>query len=126
MSPMRTLLDAVHGRVRWMPAVSLALLCTMVPLVISAQQAQAPLALVSTAWPPFTNEAGQARFALDLVDAALGRIAFAPKTTIVSAAEFTPALTSSRFDGSAAAWKDAVREQTVLFSLPYLVNRLVL
>ena len=88
-----------------------------VPLAISAQQAQ-PLTLVSTAWPPFTNAAGQARFALDLVEAALGRIAFAPKTTIVSAAEFTAALTSSRFDGSAAAWKDAEREKTLLFSQP--------
>ena len=32
------------------------------------------LRLVSTAWSPFTNAPGQPRFALDLVDAALGRI----------------------------------------------------
>ena len=35
-------------------------------LVLSAQTA--PLKLVSTAWPPFTNAAGQPRFALDLVE----------------------------------------------------------
>jgi ABC-type amino acid transport substrate-binding protein len=122
---MRTSLDVVHGGGRWLLAASLALSCAAVPLVISAQQPQ-PLSLVSTAWPPFTNEAGQTRLALDLVEAALGRIAFAAKTTIVSAAEFTPALTSSRFDGSAAAWKDPEREQTLLFSQPYLENRLVL
>ena len=125
MGPMRTSLDVAHNRVRWVLVASLLMSCAAIPLVIVAQQPQ-PLALVSTAWPPFTNEAGQARFALDLVEAALGRIAFAPKTTIVSAAEFTPALTSSRFDGSAAAWKDAEREQALLFSQPYLENRLVL
>jgi ABC-type amino acid transport substrate-binding protein len=94
------------------------------PLAISAQPA--PLLLVSTAWPPFTNAAGEARFALDLVETALGRIALTSKTTIVSAAAFTPALVSGRFDGSAAAWKDPEREQVLLFSQPYLENRLVL
>jgi len=44
----------------------------------------------------------------------------------VPAAEFTSAATSSRFDGSGAAWKDAEREQALLFSEPYLENRLVL
>ena len=113
-----------RDRVRWMLAASLALWCAAIPLGISAQSA--PLMLVSTAWPPFTNAAGQARFALDLVEAALGRIALASRTTIVSAAEFTPALTSARFDGSAAAWKDAERDQALIFSQPYLENRLVL
>ena len=107
-----------------MLAASLALSCAAIPLVISAQSA--PLMLVSTAWPPFTNPAGQARFALDLVETALGRIALTSRTTIVSAAEFTPALTSARFDGSAAAWKDAERDQALIFSQPYLENRLVL
>ena len=85
-----------------------------------------PLSLVSTAWPPFTNEAGQPRFALDLVETALARVQIAAKTTIVSAARFTPALLSGTFDGSAAAWKDAAREKALLFSAPYLENRLVL
>ena len=33
---------------------------------------------------------------------------------------------SGKFDGSAAAWKDAEREKTLLFSQPYLENRLIL
>jgi len=103
---------------------ALVLSCGALPFIVSAQQA--PLRLVSTAWPPFTNQAGQARFALDLVEAALGRFSFTSKTEIVSAAEFTAALTSSRFDGSGAAWKDKEREQALLFSEPYLENRLVL
>ena len=105
---------------------SLLLLLGALPLVVSAQTAPAPLALVSTAWPPFTNVAGQPRFALDLVEAALGRIGLGAKTTIVSAAQFTPSLLTGAFDGSAAVWKDPERERVLLFSQPYLENRLVL
>jgi polar amino acid transport system substrate-binding protein len=105
-------------------AAIVALTCAAVPLAITAQPV--PLSLVSTAWPPFTNEPGKPRFALDLVEAALGRIQINPKTTIVSAAQFTPSLLSGRFDGSAAAWKDAERERVLVFSQPYLENRLVL
>ena len=85
-----------------------------------------PLALVSTGWTPFTNGPGQPRFALDLVEAALGRIKRTATTTIVPPAEFTTALLSGKFDGSAAAWKDAERERVLVFSQPYLENRLVL
>jgi len=93
---------------------------------LTAAVQPAPLSLVSTAWPPFTNAPGQPRFALDLVEAALGRVQITAKTTIVSAAEFTPSLLSGRYDGSAAAWKDPARERALLFSQPYLENRLVL
>ena len=93
-------------------------------LVISAQPA--PLALVSTAWPPFTNPPGQPRFALDLVEAALVRLGRTANTTIVAAADFNAALIGDRFDGSAAIWKDPERERALLFSEPYLENRLVL
>jgi polar amino acid transport system substrate-binding protein len=95
-----------------------------VSLIVSAQTTQ--LALVSTAWPPFTNVPGQPRFALDLVDAALGRISLTARTTIVSAGQFTPSLLSGQYDGSAAAWKDPERERLLIFSQPYLENRLVL
>lgn len=104
-------------------------LSAAVSLALSAQTpapAQAPLNLVSTAWPPFTNARGQPRFALDLVEAALGRIGLTSKTTIVSAAQFTPSLLTGQFDGSAAAWKDPERERVLFFSQPYLENRLVL
>ena len=102
--------------------VSLVML--MASLAGSAQTK--PLRLVSTEWPPFTNEPGQARFALDLVEAALGRIGLTSQTTIVDAAKFTPALLNGPFDGSAAVWKDPERERVLLFSQPYLENRLIL
>jgi polar amino acid transport system substrate-binding protein len=84
------------------------------------------LRLVSTAWSPFTNEPGQPRFALDLVEAGLGRVGIKTSTTIVDAAQFTSSLLGGNFDGSAAAWKDTERERTLLFSQPYLENRLIL
>jgi polar amino acid transport system substrate-binding protein len=105
---------------RWMGAA----LLFVSSVVMSAQTP--PLTLVSTAWSPFTNEPGQPRFALDLVEAALGRFGATAKTTIVSAAEFTPLLLGGPFHGSAAAWKDPARERVLIFSQPYLENRLVL
>jgi ABC-type amino acid transport substrate-binding protein len=69
---------------------------------------------------------GQPRFALDLVEAALGRIKLTANTTIVEPARFTPALLSNTFDGSGAAWKDAERERALIFSQPYLENRPIL
>ena len=96
----------------------------LLAIVLPAQSA--PLSLVSTAWPPFTNPPGEPRFALDLVESALGRIGLGATTTIVDAAAFTPALLTGPFDGSAAAWNDAERERVLVFSDPYLENRLVL
>ena len=94
-------------------------------LAVSAQTTE--LRLVSTAWSPFTNEPGQPRFALDLVEAGLRpHRGQDRRTTIVDAAQFTTSLLSGQFDGSAAAWKDAARERALLFSQPYLENRLVL
>jgi polar amino acid transport system substrate-binding protein len=84
------------------------------------------LHLVSTAWPPFTNPPGQPGFALDLVNDALKRIGTSADTTIVDDSTFTTALLSGKYDGSAAAWKDAEREKVLVFSEPYLENRLIL
>jgi polar amino acid transport system substrate-binding protein len=111
------------------PSVLAILLCSLslAPGQTPAPSTQAsPLRLVSTAWAPFTNGPGQPRFALDLVEAALGRIGMTATTTIVEPAKFTPALVGGEFDGSAAAWKDAERERVLLFSQPYLENRLIL
>jgi polar amino acid transport system substrate-binding protein len=91
--------------------------------LVSAQTR--PLRLVSTEWPPFTNQ-DEPRFALDLVEAALGRIGVTSQTVIVDAAQFTPSLISGPFDGSGAAWRDPDRDRALLFSQPYLENRLIL
>ena len=107
---------------RWSASIVFAV--AMASLAASAQTKQ--LRLVSTAWPPFTNESPQQRFALDLVEAALGRFGISSQTTIVDAAQFTALLVKGPYDGSAAAWKDPERERALLFSQPYLENRLIL
>jgi ABC-type amino acid transport substrate-binding protein len=116
--------DAPIGFARWTRAFILVLACPALWLTAAAQPA--PLRLVSTAWPPFTNAPRQPRFALDVVEDALRRINLTARTTIVSASQFTPTLLSSLFDGSGAVWKDPERERALIFSQPYLENRLVL
>ena len=111
-------------RVRSTIAPLVFAVCVAVSLAVSAQTA--PLMLVSTEWPPFTNAEGKPRFALDLVESALGRISVATRTTFVAPADFTRALLSGPYDGSGAVWKDAERERVLLFSQAYLENRLVL
>jgi ABC-type amino acid transport substrate-binding protein len=93
-------------------------------LALSAQTR--PLRLLSTVWPPFTNVAGQPRFALDLVEASLDRLGIPNSTTFVDAGAVTPALLTGAYDGSAAIWKDPAREEALMFSQPYLENRLIL
>jgi polar amino acid transport system substrate-binding protein len=98
----------------------------VVALSIALSAQIVPLRLVSTAWPPFTNAAGLPRYANDLVDTALGRVGIKTNTTIVEAAAFTQALVTGAYDGTAAAWKDDEREHVLLYSQPYLENRLIL
>jgi ABC-type amino acid transport substrate-binding protein len=116
--------DVPIGLGRWTRAVVLVLSCPALWLTAAAQPA--PLRLVSTAWPPFTNPPRQPRFALDLVEDALGHINLTARTAIVSASQYTPSLLSGLFDGSAAAWRDPERDRALIFSQPYLENRLVL
>lgn len=84
------------------------------------------LRLVSTAWSPFTNVPGQPRFALDLVEEALERVGITVETVIVDDATLIPSVLSGDFDGSAALWKKAERERALIYSHPYLENRLIL
>ena len=121
---MRSLSGGARRDGLWTGLALLLLSIAAASLIVSAQASQ--LRLVSTAWPPFTNAEGQPRFALDLVEAALGRIGLRANTTIVDAAQFTTSVLGSDFDGSGAAWKDDERERVLLFSQPYLENRLIL
>src|SRR5262249_30925746 len=122
--PSMRSLDRQRRGARRIIAFVFLLSCTAIWEMVAAQTGQ--LKLVSTAWPPFTNAPKQPRFALDLVETALGRVGVSAKTAIVSAPQFTPSLLSGLFDGSAAAWKDPERERELIFSQPYLENRLVL
>jgi polar amino acid transport system substrate-binding protein len=94
--------------------------------MIAAGPQAKPLRLASTAWSPFTNDPGKARFALDLVHTALGRVGITAETTIIDEGRLTPALLNGEFDGSAALWRDDAREKALIYSRPYLENRLIL
>lgn len=113
-----------HSFLRLAAATGLLLAATLV--VAGAFSQGKDLRLVSTIWPPFTNPAGQQRFALDLVEAALDRSGVPSATTFVDNAQYTAAITTGPFDGSGAAWHDAQREKALIFSQPYLENRLIL
>ena len=86
----------------------------------------AALHLGSTPWSPFTNAPGKPRYAIDLVEAALKRLGVSAETAIVPEGTLTAALLEGRFDGSPALWRDPEREAKLVYSKPYLENRLVL
>jgi polar amino acid transport system substrate-binding protein len=116
---------ARRGAWRWRAGLFLVIIAvSAVSANTTAQTRQ--LRLASTPWPPFTNVAGQARFAIDLVQAALERIGVSADTTIVPEGSLTAALLEGRFDGSSALWRDDEREKRLLYSRPYLENRLML
>ena len=115
-----------QARLRWIRWTIGALLLPIIAIPIMAAAQGRHLQLVSTAWSPFTNAPGQARFALDLVSVALERVGITAETVIVDEARLTPSLLSGEFHGSAALWKDTERERALIYSQPYLENRLIL
>jgi len=86
----------------------------------------APLKLFADVWPPFTDVDGKPREAIDLVKGALARAAVESRVAIVTWAEGEAALRQGKFDGAPAMWKTPEREQYLLYSKPYLENRLLL
>ena len=84
------------------------------------------LKLGSDTWPPFTDTADGQRVAIELVDTALDRAGVSATTSIVDWKEVEAGIRNAKFDGSAAMWRTEKREEYLLFSEPYLENRLVL
>lgn len=103
---------------------ALLLLIMTVPTMASEHDWR--LQLVSTVWSPFTDTHGQPRFALDLVEEVLQRMGMVAETVFVDEDRLTPSLLNGEFDGSAALWKDPERERVLIYSQPYLENRLIL
>jgi polar amino acid transport system substrate-binding protein len=92
-----------------------------------AQQSVAlNLRLASTHWPPFTDEEGRPRIAIDLVTRALSRAGYASSTEIVPDDTLDEALRSGNFAGSGAMWESAERRAELVYSKPYFENKLVL
>ncbi len=111
----------IVGRLGWASLFALA--------ACSAQSAAAqgrPLRLVSDAWPPFTAAVGEPRIAIDLVTRALERSGIKTTVKIVAPGALTAALEEGPFDGTAALWRSPQREEYMLYSEPFLENRLIL
>lgn len=103
--------------------VSLFILANAAP---AADQPKA-LRLGSDVWPPFTDVDGKARVAIDLVEEALRRAGVEADSEVRT--DFGDVVASIRkgdLDGSAALWRSAEREEFLVFSKPYLENRLIL
>ncbi len=106
---------------------AIALVATGAPAQTTQTAARrASLHLGSTPWSPFTNAPGKPRYAIDLVEAALRRLDISTETTVVPEGTLTAALLEGRFHGSPALWRDPEREAKLVYSKPYLENRLVL
>lgn len=84
------------------------------------------LRLMTTTWSPFAGAPGKPRFALELVDAALERMGIGADTVVMDEERLSAALLTAAFDGSAAAWGSEAREDAMIYSQPYLENRLIL
>lgn len=83
--------------------------------------------LGSDVWPPFTDVDGKARVAIDLVEEALRRAGVEADSEVRT--DFGDVVASIRkgdLDGSGALWRSAEREEFLVFSKPYLENRLIL
>lgn len=84
------------------------------------------LKLASDVWPPFTDVETKHALALNLVTEALARAKVKGQTDILDFTEAMEGIRSGKFDGSAALWHSPERAEFLLFSEPYLENRLIL
>jgi len=97
----------------------------IIPSIYSYAQQQ-NIKLASDVFPPFTDIAGEKGFALELVKEALNRGNVQIEQTIAGFSEVMDGLNTGKYDGSAALWKTEDRENYLLYSEPYLENRLIL
>jgi polar amino acid transport system substrate-binding protein len=93
-----------------------------------AEPAALKLRLASSSWPPWVGGEGQPRVALEIVSTALARAGY---VAIHDIAPLDVVLSNLRngggaYDGSASLWRSEEREQYLLYSEPYLENRMVL
>lgn len=98
--------------------------CASAPVPPAAPTPAPALRLASSPWPPFTDSADNPHVALDLVRTALTRAGYRAASELVPIGALNEGLLDGRYDGSEAVWRSAEREQYLLYSDPYLENRL--
>lgn len=104
--------------------VTLITICLSIAIAAGAQSLSVRLA--SDVWPPFTNVAGKQAIAEALVHEALQRAKIGASTEILGFKEVIADIKQGDFDGSVALWRSSDREAFLLYSEPYLENRLIL
>ncbi len=95
-------------------------------LGLGAMAQTSKLQLASDVWPPFTDMEGKRAVALSLVQEALQRGGFTVEVEILAFGDVMKGIEAGEVDGSAALWRSPEREDYLLFSEPYLENRLIL
>ncbi len=96
------------------------------PAKANAHTTSPTLHLAASSWPPFVDTADHPSVAVDLVTAALARAGYIADTKVTSLEQVIEGLEGKAYDGSAALWQSEEREQFLLYSDPYLENRLLL
>jgi len=84
------------------------------------------LKLGSDVWPPFTNADGETAFATEIVKEALNRSRVALDERTLPFDKVIKGIELGALDGSGALWLSEDRQKLLLFSEPYLRNKLVL
>jgi polar amino acid transport system substrate-binding protein len=106
--------------------VALVLAACATQPVPAAPAPAATLHLTSPPWPPFADVEGKERVAIALVHGALERAGYSADTRVLPSAPWAESLRSGTSNGSATTWRSQEREAYLLYSKPYLENRLVL
>lgn len=102
------------------------ILAILIFFTINSFSQTSGLNLASDVWPPFTDEAGEKAIAIDLVKEALARSGITANFEVLNFDDVIDGIDAGVFDGSAALWLSAEREEKYLFSEAYLQNQLVL
>jgi len=81
---------------------------------------------MSGTWPPFVDVTDNPRVAVDLVEAALARAGFVAETEVAPIEIVMQELRAGTVAGTGAVWPSDARADFLLYSDPYLENRLML
>jgi len=93
--------------------------------MISIAEAEQTLVLSNDAWPPYIVEGEKRGTAESLVCQALERSGWQCEVRVDDWDKVLNAARAGTIDGVVAAWRDSDRESFLLFSEPYLSNRIV-
>ena len=93
---------------------------------VSAVHSAEKLKIVADYWPPFTTEQKGQRIAADLVETALSNADIIHQTQLLPWNDVLEGVKSGKYDAIVGAWKSKERQSYLMFSRPYLENRIKL